>query len=136
MPNIEWKDGIVKQIHDTKEVKKLLSSQGPSMVIIYADWCTHCQRSEPEWNKLSKLVDGKATIYAIESNDYKGDDISGYPTIKIVKNGKSVSYNGDRSAESMKDALLSSSLSGGKRSRRNRTGRLRNRRRKTHRTSS
>lgn len=134
MPNIKWDGSKVKRVHSTEEVTKLLKSSGPSMVIIYADWCSHCQSAEPEWKSLADKVDGKATVYAIESEDYKGGDVNGYPTMKIVKNGKAADYSGDRSADSMKDALLSKgNLLGGKRSRRRGTRRFRNRARKTHR---
>jgi thiol-disulfide isomerase/thioredoxin len=137
MPNIKWKNSKVKRVHTTEEAKKLMSQEGPLMLVIYADWCGHCQTAEPEWTKLADSVDGKATVYAIESDDYKDDDVSGYPTIKIIKGGKTSLYEGDRSAESMKDALLKGNgLLGGKRSRRRGTRRLRNRARKTHRTLS
>lgn len=128
--NITWKGGKVKKLKSTEEAKKLLTSEGPCMVIIYADWCGHCQAAEPEWNKLSKLVDGKADVYAIESADYTAGDVSSYPTMKIVKNGQSKDYEGDRSAENMKDALLG--RLGGKRTRGRRSRRLRRRTRKAH----
>ncbi len=133
MPEIKWKNSKVKRVHSTDEVKKLLESDGPIMVIIYADWCGHCQSAEPEWTKLADMVDKKATIYAIESEEYKGGDVSGYPTMKIVKKGSASDYTGGRAAEEMKTALLGTS--GGKRSRRGRTRRLGGRRRKTHRGS-
>lgn len=126
--NITWKDGKVKRVKSTKEVKKILTSEGPAMVIIYADWCGHCQAAEPEINKLSNIVDGKATVYAIESQDY--DDNVSYPTIKIVKGGVSTDYDGDRSASAMKTALLG--RLGGKRTRGRRSTRLRRRTRKAH----
>jgi len=109
------------------EVKSILSSKDRSMLIIYADWCGHCQAAEPEWTSLADMVDGKATVYAIESDEYKNDDVSGYPTIKIIKNSKARDYTGNRSAGDMKSALLGNF--GGRRTRR-----FRNRRRKTHRS--
>lgn len=134
MPNITWEDSEVEQVRSTDEIKKLLQSSGPCMVIIYADWCGHCQSAVPEWKLLSKNVKGKAVVYAIESNDYKVGDVNSYPTMKIVKAGKASDYSGDRSAESMKDALLKGNLAGGKRARRRGTRRLRKRARKTHRS--
>ena len=127
MPNIQWKDSKVKRVHTMDEVKKLLKADGPLMIVIYADWCGHCQAAEPEWTKLANSAD----VYAIESEEYSGDDVNGYPTMKIVKKGKSKAYEGGRSAEEMKSALLGAA--GGKRSRRSRTLRFRSRRRKTHR---
>lgn len=134
MPQIKWKNSKVKRVRSTKEAKKLLESEGPAMVIIYADWCGHCQAAEPEWTALANSVDGKATVYAIESAEYEGDDVNGYPTIKIVKNGSSQNYEGGRTSAEMENALLGKgNLLGGKRSRRLRTRRLGGRRRKTHR---
>lgn len=124
MPNIEWKDSKVKRVHDTDAIKKLLKSDGPLMIVIYADWCGHCQAAEPEWTKLAESAD----VYAIESAEYTGNDVRGYPTMKIVKKGKVSNYDGGRSAEEMKSALLPT---GG---RRRRTLRFRSRRRKTRRS--
>ena len=88
-----------------------MKSKELTMVLIYADWCGHCQAAAPEIKELARMVDGKATVYAIESADYKGGDVSSYPTIKMVKGGTSTNYDGDRSAEKMKDALLGKRLS-------------------------
>lgn len=133
MPNIEWKGSKVKRIYETGEIERLLKEGGPHMVIIYADWCGHCQRAEPVLTKLANKVDGKATVYVIDESDYTGNAAKGYPTIKIVKGGVATDYEGEREVEPMEKALLGSS--GGKRSRRGGTRRFRNRRRKTHRTS-
>ena len=111
----------VVRLKDTKEVKSLLTSQEPIMVIVYAKWCGHCQQMFKPWNKLSKEVDGKSKIYVIESADYTGKDIDGYPDVRIVKNGEAKQYNGDRDVHAMKRALLGSL--GGKRRRTGRLGR-------------
>ena len=133
MPNIEWKNSKVKRVHSTDEIETLLKSKGPSMVVIYADWCGHCQRAEPELTKLANSVDGKAKVYVIDESEYTGDQATGYPTIKIVKNGKALDYSGEREASDMQKALLGASF-GGKRSRRGRTRRFGGIRRKTHRS--
>lgn len=134
MSNIKWKNSKVKRVHETEEIERLLKEGGPHMIVIYADWCGHCQRAEPVLTKLADKVDGKATVYAIDESEYTGDAAKGYPTIKIVKSGVASDYEGDREVEPMEKALLGGSL-GGKRSRRGRTRRFRNRRRKTHRSS-
>lgn len=136
MPEIEWSDSKVSLIRSTDKAKNLMKSKGPLMVLVYADWCGHCQAAAPEIKELAKKVDGKATIYAIESADYKDSDVKSFPTIKIVKDGLASNYDGDRSAEKMSEALLGKGNTlGGKRSRRGRSRRLRNRARKTHRAS-
>jgi thiol-disulfide isomerase/thioredoxin len=117
---------------DTKEVRKLLTSSGPLMVVVYAKWCGHCQSMFDTWKDLASKVDGKAKVYVIEAADYTDKDISGYPSMRIVKNGKAKEYEGGRSTEELSSALLTL---GGKRSRRRRTNKLVRRVRKvTHRT--
>jgi protein disulfide-isomerase A4 len=119
---------------DTKEVRKLLTSSGPLMVVVYAKWCGHCQGMFETWKDLASKVDGKAKEYVIEANNYTDKDISGYPSMRIVKDGKAKDYEGGRSTEELRSALLGNTL-GGKRSRRRRTGRLVRRVRKVaHRT--
>ncbi len=131
--NIKWENSKVERVHDTDKIKELLKSKGPCMVIIYADWCGHCQASESAWTKLANMVDGEAAVYVIEEKEYKGGDVSSFPTIKIVKDGVATDYTDARTPENMKNALLGTT--GGKRSRRGRTRRFRNRRRKTHRST-
>jgi thiol-disulfide isomerase/thioredoxin len=134
MPSIKWKDSKVKRLRSTEQIDRLLKEGGPHMVVIYADWCPHCRDAEPVLTDLASKVDGKATVYAIDESDYTGDAAHGYPTIKIVKGGVATDYGGERDSSAMQKALLGGSL-GGKRSRRGRTRRFINRRRKTHRTS-
>ena len=99
-------------------------------MVVYARWCGHCKRMYETWRELSKKVKGKANVYVIESDDYKDTDISGYPSMRIVKNGKVTNYDGGRSTEELTSSLLGTPL-GGKRSRRNRTRLLIRRVRKT-----
>lgn len=126
---IVW-DTSIQRLYSTKEADNILKNKDLSMLVIYAQWCGHCKKAAPEINKLAEK--SKAKIFVIESEDYKGDKASGYPTIYIVKNSKSSKYEGLRDVESMSNALLG--FSGGKRSRRSSTRRFRDRRRKTRRS--
>jgi thiol-disulfide isomerase/thioredoxin len=112
------------KIKDTQEAKKLLDSEGPLLLVVYAKWCGHCQAMFDTWRELSN----KAKVVAIEASDYKDKDVTGYPDMRIVKKGKATKYEGERTVKAMKKALLDKSLSGG---RRFRTRRFRNRVRKT-----
>lgn len=114
------------RLKNTQEAKRMLTSKEPCMVIIYAKWCPHCQMMYEPWKEVSNKTDGKAKVYVIEASNYKANDVSGYPDMRIVKKGKAHKYEGGRSAEEMSQALLGGYL-GGKRSRRNRTNRLRDR---------
>ena len=116
------------RVKDTKEVKKLLTSTEPIMIVVYAKWCGHCRAMFDTWREASIKVDGKSKIYVIEADDYTAKDISGYPSMRIVKNGKAKDYTDSRDAEGIQKALLSL---GGNRSRGRRTSRLGRRVRKT-----
>jgi protein disulfide-isomerase A4 len=133
-PDLQTNGTKLVRLKDTKEVRKLLTSSGPLMVVVYAKWCGHCQSMFDTWKELASKVDGKAKVYVIEAANYTDKDVSGYPSMRLVKNGKAKEYEGGRSTEELSSALLGNTL-GGKRSRRRRTGRLVRRVRKvTHRT--
>lgn len=109
------------RLTDTKEVRKLLTSTGPIMVVVYAKWCGHCQRLFETWREASNKLDGKSNIYVIEADDYKDEDIKGYPSMRVVKKGSAKDYDGSADVEGIKKSLLAA---GGKRSRGRRTSRL------------
>jgi len=118
------------RVKDTNEVKRILRSSGPLMMVVYAKWCGHCQTMFETWKDLASKVNEKAKVYVIEATQYTDKDIDGYPNMRIVKKGKARKYDGGRSVEEMSSALLGNSL-GGKRSRRNRSRLLVRRVRKT-----
>ena len=118
-----WKGSNVIQLKKTEDVTKQLASKGPCMVVIYAAWCSHCYSLKDPLRELSKT----AKVYVIESEDYHGSDARGYPTIKLVKNGEPTDYEGERTPEAMKKALMSGGKRTGRRSRR-----FRRRTRKAH----
>lgn len=118
------------RVKDTNEVRRILRSSGPLMMVVYAKWCGHCQAMFETWKDLASKVNKKAKVYVIEATQYTDKDIDGYPNMRIVKKGKAKKYDGGRSIEEMSSALLGNSL-GGKRSRRNRSRLLVRRVRKT-----
>jgi len=78
---------------------------------VYAPWCGHCKKLEPEYEMLAKKVtkdaDDLITIAKMDgtANDSPTDDIdwSGFPTMKYIKAGSKVveSYEGGRTAKDM-----------------------------------
>lgn len=130
-PDLQTNGTRLIRSKNTKEVRKLLTSSGPLMVVVYAKWCGHCQGMFQTWKDLASNVEGKAKVYVIEANDYTDNDISGYPSMRVVKNGKAKDYDGGRSIEDLSSALLGNTLGG----KRRRTGRFIRRVRKiSHRT--
>jgi protein disulfide-isomerase A4 len=133
-PDLQTNGTRLIRSKDTKEIRKLLTSSGPLMVVVYAKWCGHCQSMFETWKEVASKVNGKANIYVIEADDYTDKDISGYPSMRVVKKGKAREYEGGRSAQELTSALLGNTF-GGKRSKRSRTGRFIRRVRKiAHRT--
>ncbi|XP_063781262.1 protein disulfide-isomerase A4 [Pseudophryne corroboree] len=69
----------------------------------YAPWCGHCKQFVPEYEKIAKTLKDNdppvpvAKIDATEATTIAGKyDIGGYPTIKILKKGQPIDYDGAR----------------------------------------
>uniref|UniRef100_A0A8D0H6K6 Protein disulfide-isomerase n=1 Tax=Sphenodon punctatus TaxID=8508 RepID=A0A8D0H6K6_SPHPU len=72
----------------------------------YAPWCGHCKQFAPEYEKIAKTLKENdppipvakidATVATTVSSRF---DVSGYPTIKILKKGQPVDYEGSRTEE-------------------------------------
>jgi protein disulfide-isomerase-like protein len=92
-----------------------------SLVLFYADWCGHCKKLKPTWEKASKNAsENGLTMINIniggsdkdtDEDKKKNEEISkkynidGYPTIILFKNGKPVPYEGPRTEEGFMSAL-------------------------------
>lgn len=74
----------------------------------YAPWCGHCKQFAPEYEKIAKTLKDNdpqipvakidATVASKVAEKY---DISGYPTIKILKKGQPVDYDGPRTEKAI-----------------------------------
>ena len=88
-----------------------------SVVICKADWCGHCKKAAPEFNKLLAaspitLKDGtKATVKILDADKDKSEisqyKVKGYPTVLIVDGGQTTEYPGERTASGIIDFLNS-----------------------------
>jgi len=100
----------------TKSNKKKTKDES-TIVLIYANWCPHCQTMKPEWNEMKNRLgmdietieiedsdfDKDTKIRDIEDNKLKGEhiEIMGYPTMFKVHNGHTDYYGGSRTASEM-----------------------------------
>jgi thiol-disulfide isomerase/thioredoxin len=94
----------------------------PSPIIVgkvYADWCGHCQALKPKWEQLKRILP-KGRVQTVEIEEAETDkraqfekthkktiNVSGYPTIFKIVNGKIEYYTGPREPEDMKRWVLS-----------------------------
>lgn len=79
------------------------------LVMYYADWCGHCQRTKPTFQKLgsTQTIGGKQVAVRMVNHDKNPEDapqgveIRGYPTIHLYNpsGGLAAEYMGDRSEE-------------------------------------
>ena len=89
-----------------------------SMVLFHADWCGHCKKFLPEWDKLSnKWNDSQDKVQFIKvecGNPQKNPEhekimkkynIQGYPTIHVFENGQGTEYTKGRDASSIETFL-------------------------------
>ncbi|KAH0474926.1 MAG: uncharacterized protein KVP18_003951 [Porospora cf. gigantea A] len=110
-----------EQVPETNSdaVKVVVASQFEEMVFrkdkdvfleIYAPWCGHCKKFDPDYTKFAETaansrvilakLDGTANEIPVENFQYKG-----FPTIYFVKAGSTVPvvYDGARSYEGLKE---------------------------------
>ncbi len=70
--------------------------------------CPWCKKFYPVWDEF-KVLAAKNNISANSFNCLEGecpDDVRGYPTVRIYKNGRMVEYEGDREAQKILEAVL------------------------------
>lgn len=88
------------------------------VVMVYADWCGHCQNTKPiyinaakEADKITKGIQYKMGLLNNEGNEeiVKKLQVTGFPTILRFVNGikEKKQYDGNRDVESFQTYLLS-----------------------------
>ena len=89
-----------------------------SVVMCYADWCGHCKKFMPTWDKLSqkwnekqdkvqfvKVECGNAKENAAHKDIMEKYNIKGYPTIMVFENGTPSEYTKGRDEKSIESFL-------------------------------
>ncbi len=72
---------------------------GPvTLVLVYADWCGHCQRFKPMMSKLESMPGRSVQVARVRDDMFPNSSISsekinGYPSLMLIdKNGKSTLF--------------------------------------------
>ena len=85
------------------------------LLFFYADWCPHCKAAKPIWNDLkagyeNKTVNGYQIVFTeVDCSEETAEveklmnqySVEGYPTIKLVKDGKVIEYDAKPSKETL-----------------------------------
>jgi len=95
----------------SKETFKVNNS--PLFTMYYVDWCPHCVKAKPEFNKLKRSlpkINGKTISYKMincekEPEKAELENIKGYPTFILNIKGQKNVYQGDRTYTHFKSFL-------------------------------
>jgi protein disulfide-isomerase A6 len=102
------KDDVIALTPETFK-KSVLKSKSVWIVEFYAPWCGHCKSLAPEWKKAATALKGIAKVGAVdaEAHGALGSEhgVQGFPTIKLFVGGKSIEYNGGRTAKDIVAAV-------------------------------
>jgi len=99
------------------------SSKKPVMLIlVFAEWCPHCQMFKPEWQKI-KMEAPKIGFDTYEINDDQlpsaakeiRELVEGFPTLLLRHNDKYNIYTGGRSSGEVTNYVSAVMNGGGKR---------------------
>jgi thiol-disulfide isomerase/thioredoxin len=88
----------------------------PTLILFYADWCSHCQSFKPQWNKLVKKLEGVVKTMSVNGDTnqkmMQKYNVDKFPTV-ILDNGRNkVEYDGDMSVEGLKQFVLTQKNNG------------------------
>ena len=86
----------------------------PSFVMYFAEWCGHCKRTKPDFQKLIESYKGPVKVLLIDCEApenktlVKSQDIKGFPTIRYYPSGLNENfqeYNGGRTYSEFNEYL-------------------------------
>ena len=105
---------------ENKEFLKGEYREGIEIMYFYTDWCPHCKKAHPIWEKFKKdpmftggKYKGTAIIFTQVNCDkdpkladqYK---ITGYPTIKLLKGNQVIEYDAQPNLNTLKQFVKTS----------------------------
>lgn len=92
---------------DEASFDQLMGSGKNGMIKFFQPWCGHCTRMKPDWDKLAEEAHSSVFIADVNCSDQaelcEKNDVAGYPTIKVYKDGVDEKYNGARGFDDLMD---------------------------------
>jgi len=105
---------------ENKEYLKGGYQEGIKLIYFYTDWCPHCKKARPIWEEFknsSIFNGGKYKGTAITFSEINCDknpkladkyNITGYPTIKLLKGNKVIEYDAQPDISTLKQFIKTS----------------------------
>lgn len=84
----------VRSKKDVADFEKTLSMGPITLVLVYADWCGHCQNFKKEiWNDLETMPNKKINLASVHydqlpNTSQRNAKINGYPSLLVIGNDK------------------------------------------------
>lgn len=103
-----WASDVLDLTDDDFESK--IGDHDLMLVEFFAPWCGHCKRLAPEYEAAATRLKGVVPLAKVDctsnSNTCSKYGVSGYPTLKIFRDGEeSGSYDGPRTADGIVSQL-------------------------------
>jgi len=108
---------VAPNARSVASMNKRVESGAGNLMLFHADWCGHCQALKPEWERLKGFVanfalainelEDRTLAFISEKMLAPYCNIAGYPTIVLFKDNNRFQYAGMRTAEAIRDWLLS-----------------------------
>lgn len=105
----------IKSFNQMSSLKNVLKKNSVIMVLVYADWCGHCQRFKPEWKSLENLPSRNVPMVSIRDDMFNASPLNtmmkveGYPTVAVINTDQNIAVNVPNREKETLSKLLSNS---------------------------